>query len=89
MNELITYKDVEICQEEQIVLKDVNIRIAFVPESVILIVIESIERITYKPAVSNILLTSVSELDELVTVSVDIETEIPSPVALADDCSVE
>ena len=28
MNELITYKDVEICQEEQIVLKDVNISIA-------------------------------------------------------------
>ena len=28
MNDLITYKDVEICQEEQIVLKDVNISIA-------------------------------------------------------------
>ncbi|MBQ9143672.1 MAG: ATP-binding cassette domain-containing protein, partial [Paludibacteraceae bacterium] len=28
MSQLITYKDVEICQDEQIVLKDVNLTIA-------------------------------------------------------------
>ena len=28
MNELIVYKDVEICQDEQIVLTDVNLEVA-------------------------------------------------------------
>ncbi|CCX54685.1 unknown [Bacteroides sp. CAG:1060] len=70
-------------------LEDIHIRVTFLPESVILVVIDTVQRIAYKPCLTFIALRSVCESDEFVAVGIYVQACRPCPVSSVKDGSVE
>ena len=70
-------------------LEDVHVRITLLPEAVIFIVIDALERIADEPAVALVLGRAVREGDKLVPVGVDVQAGFPAPVTAFDDGAVD
>ena len=70
-------------------LEDVHIRITFLPEAVIFIVIDALERIAHEPAVAFVLGRTVRKGDEFVPVGVHVQAGFPAPVASFDEGAVD
>ena len=70
-------------------LEYVHVGVALLPESVIFVVVDTVDRPAYEPAVSGILATSVGKGDELVLVGVEVHSCRPGPVSPVYDGSVE
>ena len=70
-------------------LEDVHIRIILLPEAVIFIVIDALERITDEPAVALVLGRTVRKGDQLVPVGVQVQAGIPAPIAAFDEGTVD
>ena len=70
-------------------LEDVHIGIAGLPDTVVFVVIEAVQRISDEPGVSFVAVGTVRQGDKLVAVGIDVQTGGPGPVTVLDDRPVE
>ena len=66
-----------------------DVLVGLLPDAVILVVIEAVDRIADEPAGARVLLLAGSQGDELAAVVVDVQAGRPVPVTLLDDGAVD